>query len=700
MELLNDDALRGILIRSCASDHTALRQTCKRFSSILNSFTFRQERANLGYCEVQEALEIPSPLECYKSDYEDEYDSCGNSCMSLSSQDSTFQRNYDELGRIGEYGEHTFSHFKIIVDGKQVKMEKFIVRLLPRKRVPFFEMCDCLEGPLQQLSVVCFNNRGKLRLRCLKEAVPAEDRRPLLYISHFELPAEYRCLSSTVGPLILHSLLSKTPFLRNSWSIAMYIPWYKAQLSKENKKEDHEMETRSRKRWHNSEPNADPSREDKDWDRGRDELTYQDMRMFFRAGFHQVSDPSVVETSTCYYLYATPNDLPKTSILSEQDVLGMEILKKPPKPTPSKKDTEKKELLKLMTPRVQERRALQGLAESPPFQPKLDKMEIMQEMLEEKLDSEEKSKKGIEETRDLFASQIDTMPPTDDARRESLEKLYTEMEGIARIGGFQFPSEMPQPLTVNDIFQPAISHYDSEIEKLTNLTHSVDGCICELENSCFDFVAEREEELKVYDKQVCVALDEWLEEKATSEEEKEQLIIKSTVVHVCAYHMAGQPYIRHLLDKLPTSEKKKMALDYQDEHGSTPLMVAAASGSLSIYEETKRLNMCQFLINHGADKDVQNRRGLTALGVFRESRKSCRDLDLTFGFRDTSSDEQLRNQLETNDCIAMELDNSVLMPASGPSPADEALAVDSEESGEDDESDDFSMEEEDEDDDE
>lgn len=166
LNILDDDALRAVLIRTCASDHDALRQTCKRLRNIVDSIAFRKERSELGFAEVR--CEIVPPFEQYKMGLGDSDDE-----KSLHSDDTSFLEQYDELGYKGEYGDHTLEHLRVIVNGKEIKMKSFSVNFLPRKvwgrHGGFFEMCDSLSDPLQELSVTFFNNRGKPRLASLKE---------------------------------------------------------------------------------------------------------------------------------------------------------------------------------------------------------------------------------------------------------------------------------------------------------------------------------------------------------------------------------------------------------------------------------------------------------------------------------------------------------------------------------------------------
>jgi hypothetical protein len=226
--------------------------------------------------------------------------------------------------------------------------------LLPlrwRRDGGFHQMCDSLSGVLQTLSVRFFNSRGKPRIPSFKELLEF-DNRPLLYISNFELPYEYRSLNSTVGPLIIQSLLYDT-HLADHWSIAMYIPWAKCQfLEADDARYSRLNKFPAAPREDNMFPAA-PSREEESsssyWANRADTLHLQDMRQFFRAGFHQVCDPTVVNTSIDY-MYTLPmmayeHEEPLLSV--EEVFLKVQIVRLPPMPPQSTEESKFQELLKI-----------------------------------------------------------------------------------------------------------------------------------------------------------------------------------------------------------------------------------------------------------------------------------------------------------------------------------------------------------------
>ena len=671
MMALPDDCLRAVLIRICAADHDSLRQTCKRVLSILNSFVFRQERAVLGYTEVQ-GIKLLSGIEQYKKDHADEYD--GNDDdedkKSVSSGDSRFLNEYDELGRFGFYGQHEMDeHFRVFVDGKRIRMEAFYVQLLPRKS-PFFEMCD-EEAELSSLSVTCFNNRGRFRLKSLKAAVPEHDKRPLLYISQFELPKEYRSLASPVGPLLLKSLLFET--LQHHWSIAMYIPCNSAQFLEHDellRDIDHLL-------WDKT-LSEEELKTQKAWEDRLVELITQDMRQFFRAGFHQVKDVSVIEDASSYYVFATPVSPQGTQrILSEKEALQIEILFHPP--SPPKKSKEESNLFESLRNGTSYRKILvcdkdnyiqecsKPCREIELLKPQFEEMDKNLRDLEESIGTNEGMRQEFEGARERV-----TLLPTAQ-RKELLESLYDTVIGT---GGYDLPPR--SSLTVESLFNPILQYHDSIMEKIqaemSTMQEHMSGVEELKNNEVAKKVAGMDEKLREHDMEVNKAVEEIFEKRAR--DTHQELIVKSCAIHACAYCMVGQPYIQSLLEMMPPN-KRHDAINSRDEKGLTPLMVAATSGALSLFEEHRRYKMCAFLIENGANENLKTRHGLTALGIFRQYRRDVEDQYKLFG-----ASSELQKQIEDNDAIARKLE-SLLKPAMGPTAADDAELSERENSDED-----------------
>ena len=593
LNCLDDDALRAILVRTFASDHNPLRQTCKRICGILNSLAFRKERAELGYAEVR--CGVPSPFEQYKEDQNDDE-------ASIHSDDTEFQMKFNEkFGPIGDFGAMELNRFQVTVDEIPVEMKRFTVHMIQRQK-PFFSMCDDISDALQHLAVTCFTNRGKIRLASLKKAVPTNDTRPLLFISDFELPIEYRSPASTVGPKILRYLLNESTL--DNWSIAMYIPHYRAQLMEGDamkEREDSQSEEEKKKR--------------KEW---KIRLNDQDMRQFFRAGFHQIRDPSVIAESPVDYVYAVPTINATTPILSELEANAIEIAK--PTPDPQIKSPEAKKFFALVIRNGKERRKTFGLAQS--FRLPLPLIPAFQEYSNYELEKRRSELRGMQDA--LLCAQRLQRP-----QAEELSQMVTEL-------------------------QSSIEEAESALSE--GLQRRANKILAELDEKLREQVADFELEVRDFLKTASY-----------------NVVIKSDAIHACVYHFMEE-YVEILLSCSLDDAQRIRAVNHRDSKGYTPLMVAVTSGALSQADEKRRLDMVNLLLKHGAQKDVTNKLGYTALGEYRKQVRNNREYHITF---------QFGNEIDVRDRFVQELD-TLLIPRTGPSPADETIFEDDMEEDDDD----------------
>ena len=187
---LDDDCLRAVLIRCDLSDVPNLHRTCTRFHRAIETSVYRRDRALLNHAIVT-SVTLVDPFEQYKEDkYGDADDDDGEEVKGCSRDDASFVNNYDEFGYKSEYdGLYHCAQFQVRVDHKIVEEKTITIDayLIPRDRQyghgRFFELCDSIDGALQELSVACFDNNGKPRLKSMKDSIPKLDKRPLLYIS-------------------------------------------------------------------------------------------------------------------------------------------------------------------------------------------------------------------------------------------------------------------------------------------------------------------------------------------------------------------------------------------------------------------------------------------------------------------------------------------------------------------------------------
>ena len=82
-----------------------------------------------------------------------------------------------------------------------------------------------------------------------------------------------------------------------------------------------------------------------------------------------------------------------------------------------------------------------------------------------------------------------------------------------------------------------------------------------------------------------------------------------------------------------------------DSDGLTPLMVVVSS-SLINTDDSKVIEMSEFLLSKGADKNVTSNTGLSAYGMLCKKRRSTQDfLQSIVGLRDVASHAEAIDQL-------------------------------------------------------
>jgi hypothetical protein len=310
--LMDDDALRSALLPTSAADHIELRKTCRRIRELVDGDVFAQERCEGGFAEISVAL--VDPFEMYGG---------------ASRDDLEFQKYYNDLGAIGEYGD-TRALAKNLVDGREAG-DIDMQLLLMNSGYNMHEIGGAISAELQGMTSVFFTPRGRPRTRVKsvrQEAyesfvVLAEGNaldEGFLYISELKLKPPYRS-TSTACARALRSLLEE-PRLSDQWTLAMYIPFGIHHMTEEemDKKYD-EDET--------MDPHAFFHRKklSQEYVDILEAKTLVDMRYFLRAGFQQVPE-TIIRRCDSYYVFCFPAFLKPEMIPAEQ-ALSMEIITAP-----------------------------------------------------------------------------------------------------------------------------------------------------------------------------------------------------------------------------------------------------------------------------------------------------------------------------------------------------------------------------------
>ena len=698
--LLDEDCFRAVLLRTRASDLPNLRLSCRRIRSVMNSELYRKERSDYGYAEIK--VDMLSPFERYKmnrSDFYGKIDSDDEERKPPSEEDKDFIKDFDRLGYVGEYGDHEWCSrdFRVFVDGwplhiahkSHPRQFKLKLQLLPR-RFPFYEICDSHSQELANLGTLLFTNLGNLRVQSLMNALPVDHKLPLLYIAEFEMPFEYRSTSSTVGPMILQSLLK---ILKDEYSLAIYIPYGDTQQTKEEMYAENSRDPNALLKEKQTEGDI---RERKERRERFNTLTHQDMRQLFRAGFAQVNDGSVVDTDNNYYVFITSQGV-NESIRTEQQALDMPI-SSPPPPPPEKTGLQR-ELFHLIMSKCSGYSDLEKTIkcwQHPPeeipmiantlqqsrFDEMMSKAQMLrddQNTIEAKMENVTRRKESMVEMKE----RLETLRGVDDFSPvvEIFLELNQELNSSSQIQHLETPSISienahaiidnleafitKQEQTLTELEQilagsiPQISQMLSEVEQ------GYEKVMGPLRDLVKKTLKDTETKLEAFFKDVRDGVQSILN-RADSDESRYQLILTSDAIHACVAR-ENLTFIKMLLEFLPEpSKQSSLVLNNLDQHGFTPLMVFAQMAPKRKLEDDS-LKFAESLIKFGADKNVvQTRTGLSALGCFREGCRNAQSFRATFGFHDPNSVS--RGMVESS----ME---QVLTPDKGPTEADEAVFI-------------------------
>jgi hypothetical protein len=305
LRILNEDSLRQVLLRTCASDHEALRHTCSELTRVLDSDPFRRERIHNEWAEVEVTL------------VEDETSSDAEESVISDSEihglpsGSVLQRD-----------------FCVKVDGK--KAGNASVTLIRRNTDIFHEICDAISQDLQHVSCRFFDTRGRLRVASVKEAIDSQPFRnkEFLYIDKFkwDRAIDGDSKNTWLGATAIRSLLLQESRLHGNWTVAIYIPEAEGHYDDEDRSTSVDSKERNRGEALETLCEEDQLLKRDEWQKRLLDLTELDMQPFFRAGFRQVKE--TVGKSNCYYVFAVPAFL-ESSMLSSEETAAIEVLRKP-----------------------------------------------------------------------------------------------------------------------------------------------------------------------------------------------------------------------------------------------------------------------------------------------------------------------------------------------------------------------------------
>jgi hypothetical protein len=500
-------------------------------------------------------------------------------------------------------------------------------------------MCDSISGDLQDVATTFFTKSGKPRasVPSVHQALTSEEKSmsPLLYIDVFELNVDYRT-HTNVGSQALRSLLTDTA-LATRWSLVMYLPIGDTQCSTQDTiKQKHTSRLWSP--WVGAGELTDSQEQElRDWKHDRKELTRKDMRQFFRAGFRQVQDPTVVslQFKLYFYLFLVPSYL-DPPLLSHEEAFEREVVE-PPRPT------EKSRIERLF----------------------LEKTIIWCSKRNELVDAFQRCSLPVSENPQYQ----DMRKPFQQALSEAQSKLEQCQETIRQIEEPVLRAEDGNLLSQQELnelrqaFELLFQSMDPLRQKMADTELAQTNALERLRRTKIECMSK---EIRDFDERVRSEVTTMINQQGGGP----YLILRSDAIHACACNLQSS-LIELLLEFIPSQERKERAINHPDSDGQTPLMVAAAM----LDQDDRQYQTCELLLGLGANKSIISPSGYTALGKVRMGQLAVNEFNTTFGLPPSSGN--------WGGIRAME---ALLKPLMGPTAADDALLEDA-----DDESTDGSM---------
>jgi len=587
---LPTDVLISILCRSPASDHKALRDTCKAFRTTIDSAEYKGERATSGWAEV--STHLVSGEELY-----DRVNPNGPEDVSLSDgdvdEDATEEERanklrwkiaekqaeemidygysdvygHSELGRIDQdYGHHDIT-MDVVVDGSQVGSLYLVI--LPRgvyHNYPFHDATDAHSSELQMVGWTLCDSAGRLKVRSIKneELVSGEaGKGGYLHINTVRISDAYRPMGCTnVVSEAVRSALTQ-PKLEGEWTLATAISDYNVYIT------DEEMKLK-RRISNGEEGNAEENErvEKRLWERA-----VLDTKTYLRVGFKQIPETVGSLMRNPYWLFALPHFL-KNPIKSFEEVDQTPLIEPP---------------------------------DLPPKPVGVDS-EILVAV----------KKAGNSMRRVLDSVRTERLQDQD---HNCLGRL-AELEG--RFAGARNLIEGGKPDHLSD---ESWREMVADVESIEEMLRAQRAAFEEATRR------QREEQRNEIDVTIPRKID-LLKNEVNALVQRGGSIRNSYAIH-CSSRLRIPQYIDFLLEMVPL-EKRAFAVSSLDDNGLTPLHCAVL-GTPEVHNREDYLEMVERLLDFGADTNVKSAQGATPLGMYRSTMTDKFDYSNVFGIR--SGDE-------------------------------------------------------------
>jgi len=360
--------------------------------------------------------------------------------------------------------------------------------------------------------------------------------------------------------------------------------------------------------------------------------TIADMRKFLQAGFEQVKE--TVNITDCLQVFCTPLFLEKKDILTEDEASAIPVKMKV---EPSKQQSEEaKQLLAFFVEKCSSRR---------------DHMEKIRHFEQMTCSDHPTLKEPLAEARQL---QDEANDGAFEQARELLPLLEQSYEQLlAQEAETRTPGDECELLERIELCRGVLETQETSRNKVMEM-------IAEIEEMFRTYIQEVISDIKSQILNLNVEIKDRLSQLLAEHigtRNFSKIVTESFAFHSCSFNLEPE-FIEILIGCVPKSERMA-ALNLADSVGCTPLMLAVkAECSDSEHKRNMQLRTCQMLLNYGADRDIQDLDGRTALGVFRYSMRDIKDF------------LKIRDLDVRHDAIHVREMESLLMPSSGTTRAD------------------------------
>lgn len=734
---LPQDILMSILCRVPAADHTALKNTCKKFRQVIDSDDYATERATSNWAEVEARL--ISGEEIYDRDPIVEY-SDGDDDMTEEEKAEKRAREREEYieENYSAIGHHDISYgyddveIEIKVDGLVAGEINLVI--IPRNRF-FLEACDMHSSELQQVGCGLCDGQGRPKVGSIKQADidGKANCGGYLHIKRVRInrKAYKKDDNTSIVAEAVRAALT-VPELKGTWTLGTAICDARVYGTAEEESKRREISRRER-RGEETNTVLDTTQAEQDklivdrWD----EYVMLDARTFLRAGYKQIVECVGIINDQWYFVLP---DMLRDTILSNEDAMAITV-HVPPNlpPEPTGVDKELFSIIKKafnsrkwnMDKLAKEESSLtQNIIEQTVrtedqntatiiSQYEEQGLEAMITLLEKQQEECHKRMTGSraknEATRKLMIENRDVISAARDEGRDQqrINKAESDLqkseEQVAIERSLAEKAEKLEAELVETerelaVYERKLNAYRQTTElargqmehlrefyraaKTKQNTTTFEQRCAKKRNEMNQSINKKHEELHKDNEKLKADVTALINDKGASAR-------NSFVLH-CSTRFLRTDWVDFLLKFLPSDERVP-AINDLDSSGCTPLH-CALMGTPTLQDERVYFDTARHLIERGADKNITDPWGLTPLGQYRRGVRSLKEYYQAHTYMSSFQEHEDRFTLpETWDEINLRFE-SLLKPERGETEADkDAKLQENDDEEEDDEDDDIDM---------